>query len=223
MLATAVQQALAQSPSANDRRCIVFALPKGGLPIGVPIAQLLHRPLDIIVAKKITRPDNPELAIGAVTSDGHVIWAAPRKSSVPFLESPPDQNSEPYQKALKLAQDKAQQQFAQLVPSREASDVSGAIALVVDDGIATGMTIMAAVRSLRARQAAEVWVCVPVAPPELIPLLEALSDRVVVLATPTPFYSVSRFYRTFPQVSLEEAVECLHTYQTPHSSELKDL
>jgi predicted phosphoribosyltransferase len=71
------------------------------------------------------------------------------------------------------------------------------------------MTIAAAVQSLRAQQAAQVWICAPVAPLELLPFLKSLGDRVILLATPSPFYSVSRFYERFPQVSMEEALESL--------------
>lgn len=181
---------------------VVYALPRGGLPIAAPVARLLQCPLDIMVAKKITRPDNSELAIGAVTAEGHVVWAFQRRSA--------DQNAALHATALQEAQTHAQSQLRQLDPEGKHCSPTRKIALVVDDGIATGMTMSAAVQALRSQQAAQVWICTPVAPRELMPFLEGLSDRVIVLATPSPFYSVSRFYREFPQVSTEEAASYLH-------------
>jgi predicted phosphoribosyltransferase len=185
----------------EEIRCVAYALPKGGLPIAAPIAHLLNCPLDVIVAKKITRPDNSELAIGAVTADGHVVWSPHRR-----LITPPFNQ---YQSALEQAQSHAEAQWRELSPTGPRAKAAGAIALLIDDGIATGMTMAAAVRSLRAQQAAQVWICAPVAPVELMPFLRELGDRVVVLATPHPFHSVSRFYQEFHQLTMEEAVSYL--------------
>lgn len=195
-LAQEVLQELTEAGLLQNR-CVVLALPRGGLPIAAPIAQALHCPLDIIVAKKITRPDNTELAIGAVTADGHVIWAPYRR----LLSPPFNQN----QSALEQARAHAEAQWHDLSPTGPRSNPAGAIALLVDDGIATGMTMAAAVHSLRAQQAAQVWICAPVAPMDLMPFLHEISDRVVVLATPYPFQSVSRFYDEFSQLTTEEA------------------
>lgn len=180
---------------------IVYGLPRGGLPVAAPVARVLGCPLDIVVAKKITRPENPELAIGAVTASGQVLWAKPK----PLWEDPAL-----YQAALQQAHEKAQRQMAQFAPARPLNaDPEGAIALLVDDGIATGMTIAVAAQALQAQNPAQIWICAPVAPPELIDWLEQWSDRVIVLATPDPFYSVSRFYEEFPQVEFAEAIAYL--------------
>lgn len=204
-LAQAVLEALSTLPEHPSP--IVYALPRGGLPVAAPIAQALHCPLDVIVAKKITRPDNEELAIGAVTSDGHVVWAAPRRSDQILDRNPVLTNA--HKAALQQAQAHAQTQAQQFIPAGARPQPQGALALIVDDGIATGMTIAAAVAAARAAQAAEVWICAPIAPPDLLPFLQDLSDRVVVLATPTPFYSVSRFYQVFSQVTTEAAAAYL--------------
>jgi predicted phosphoribosyltransferase len=141
------------------------------------------------------------LAIGAVTADGHVVWASHRRSGSPL--------SEQQTIALQQAQTHAQAQLRQLSPAGQRCDPQAAIALVVDDGIATGMTMAAAVAALRAQQVAQIWICAPVAPLELMPFLKELGDRVIILATPTPFQSVSRFYKEFTQVSTAEAVRYL--------------
>lgn len=177
---------------------IVYALPRGGLPIAVPIARRLCCPLDIVVAKKITRPDNPELAIGAVTADGHILWSNQKPRNVRV------QNT-----AQEKAQEKAQAQLIDFSTARPNVNAKGALAILVDDGIATGMTMMVAAQALRSLSPAAVWICVPLAPLELMELLQAEADRAIVLETPDPFFSVSRFYGEFPQVETEVAIACL--------------
>jgi putative phosphoribosyl transferase len=205
-LAEAVLAELQDRPVSQATRFLVYALPRGGLPIAVPIVQQLACPLSVVVAKKMTRPENPELAIGAVTMNGQVRWLerSPAQQAIPDLVC---------ELAQCEAQKKAQTQWEQLAPYCPRVDVAGAIALIVDDGIATGMTIAVAAQALRAQQAAEVWLCVPVAPLDIMPSLNAWGDRVIVLATPHPFYSVSRFYKTFPQVQMEEAIALLRSVQ----------
>lgn len=183
-----------------DASYVVYALPRGGVGIGAEIAQALHCPLDILVAKKITRPQDPELAIGAVTADGQVLRSLNVRLSG-------------WQEALERAQTKAKEQLEQFrahvpVCQRHRPNVTatGKIAILVDDGIATGMTISVAAKALREQQPQEIWICAPVAPAELIKRLYEYGDRVLVLATPEPFFSVSRFYRSFPQVELETAI-----------------
>lgn len=177
---------------------IVYALPRGGLPVAAPVARLLGCPLDIIVAKKITRPENPELSIGAVTADGHVLWSRQRSLKARFREV-----------VLREAKSKAQSQFALLAPACPQVNPEGALAILVDDGIATGMTISVAVQALRMRQPAQVWIASPVAPAELMETLTQWCDRSIILETPEEFLSVSRFYELFSQVELEEAMTYL--------------
>lgn len=195
-LAQAILAQLTQDPVPEASQCVVYALPRGGLAVAAPVARALGCPLDVVVAKKITRPDNRELAIGAVTADGYVVWSSPK----PFL----DQSPTLLDSALQQAQRHAQTQLLELAPATRFSP-QGTIAILVDDGIATGMTMAAAVRAVRSQHPAQVWICAPVAPPDLMPFLQDLGDRVVILATPTPFFSVSRFYREFPQISTKEA------------------
>lgn len=195
--------------SQRHAKPIVYALPRGGLPVAEPVARLLECPLDLVVAKKITWSDNPELAIGAVTADGHMIRSR--------YEPVTPENAELWKVALHQAQEKAQAQFTQLAVHHAALDpedalvqnLTGKIALLVDDGIATGMTIAVAAQALRARHPQSIWICAPVAPQKLLESLQQWGDRVIVLAAPDPFLSVSRFYEEFPQVEMEEAMACL--------------
>lgn len=178
---------------------IVYALPRGGLPVALPIAQLLGCPLDIVVAKKISHPQNPELAIGAVTARGNTLWA----SHTPFNRK---KHNSQRQAAVTAAREQAQLQLARLAPGSPRATPQGAIAILVDDGIATGMTIAVAAQDLRAQNAVAVWICAPVAPMGLLPWLQQWSDRVILLDTPETFLSVSRFYQDFPQVETETAL-----------------
>ncbi len=184
---------------------VVYALPKGGLPIAEPISQRLGCPLDLVVAKKVTRPDNPELAIGAVTADGYVI----RSRQASLVQS----RLGSWRTALSQSQTKAKQQQAQFNAQFnggcEPVSPEGAIAILVDDGIATGMTMAVAARSLLAKRPAALLICAPVAPEPLLNELKRWCDRVVILATPPNFLSVSRFYIDFHQVEMEEAIACL--------------
>lgn len=199
-LAAAIGRSLTEA-AADETRLIVYALPRGGLPVAVPVARLLNCPLDIVVAKKISHPKNPELAIGAVTADGNVLW----DKQAPFRI----QYSHAGEVALTEALNKAQFQLAQFTPACPQVNPQGAIAILVDDGIATGMTMAVAAHALRAKQPAAVWLCTPVAPPTLLPWLRQWGDRLIVLETPEFFFSVSRFYEQFPQVEIAEALACL--------------
>ena len=192
----------AAQPLPDSTKFVVYALPRGGLPVAEAVARALGCPLDVIVAKKITRPENSELAIGAVTADGQVLWLKPAAA-----------DQMPEREALLLvAQKKAQAQLAQF-GDRPEIDPQGAIALLVDDGIATGMTMAVAVKALKTRNPLEIWICAPVAPQELVNSLNLEgASRAIILATPHPFWSVSRFYQVFTQVATEEALACLQNF-----------
>ncbi|MGK7902122.1 MAG: phosphoribosyltransferase [Hormoscilla sp.] len=216
-LASAVAVQIAQLHQEAPPRTIVYALPRGGLPVAVPIARTLGCPLDVVVAKKIAKPSNPELAIGAVTACGQVIWSTELVIDEPSLQ----------EILRRQAQEKAISQLGQLAPNRPAvsldtgellnnsplpkQDLSptGAIALLVDDGIATGMTMAVAVKALRQQNPAQIWICTPVAPQSLLAELHSWGDRAIILATPEKFGSVSRFYASFQQVQISEALACL--------------
>ena len=177
---------------------IVYALPRGGLPVAVPIARRLGCALDVVVAKKITRPDNLELAIGAATADGQVLWQKQNQQNLRLQKS-----------ALQQAENSAQSLLADLASGRPNVSAAGALAILVDDGIATGMTVAVAAQALQSQQPMALWICAPVAPPELMGFLAQIGDKSIILETPHPFYSVSRFYVEFPQVETAEALACL--------------
>ncbi|KJH73524.1 phosphoribosyltransferase [Aliterella atlantica] len=179
---------------------VVYALPRGGLPVALPIARKLKCPLSVIVSKKISHPKNPELAIGAVTTIGNVLWNE---------QNPYPKDFEP-QTALQQAVATAEAQMAQFNPACPQVSATGAVAIIVDDGIATGMTIAVAAQAIKKQQPAAIWLCAPVAPPSLLSWLQTWGDRLVILHTPESFFSVSHFYQHFEQVKTIEAIACLH-------------
>ncbi len=183
---------------------IVYALPRGGIPVAAPIARHLGCPLNIIVAKKITTIQNPELALGAVTSEGNVLWSNQKLWGGANLAW--------RQTALERAREKANAQEAEFAIGCPKINPQGKLALLVDDGIATGMTIAAAAQALKTHQPAQIWICAPVAPEGLIEWMESWCDRLVILQTPDLFLSVSRFYNKFPQITTQEALISLQEH-----------
>lgn len=190
---------------------IVYALPRGGLPVAVPIAEKLNCPLNIIAAKKISHPENPELAVGAVTASGYVQWM--RDDFWQFISRQQWRDA-----AVNRALTQARQIEMRFRPLCPQVDPKGKTILVVDDGIATGMTIIAAANALSGLAPAQIWICAPVAPLKLMSWLNSacseavkrgIKYRVIVLANPERFMSVSNFYMHFPQVETDEALACL--------------
>ena len=186
---------------------IVYALPRGGVPVAAPIARLLDCPLTIVVAKKISHPENPELAIGAVTTCGNVLWNEQKLFR-------PKNDARWREVALNKAINQAKSLEAQLILACPQVNAENATLILVDDGIATGMTIAVAATALKALSPAAVWLCTPVAPQTLLPWLEQWGDRTIVLETPEPFRSVSNFYAEFPQVDTLEVLGYLQQQKT---------
>ncbi|MFB6172677.1 MAG: phosphoribosyltransferase [Haloarculaceae archaeon] len=177
---------------------LVLAIPRGGLPVARPVADALGVPLDVVVSKKLGAPGNPELAIGAAGSDGSV-WR--NDDLIDRLGVDEDYVSREAETAAETAREKA----ATYRGDRGPPDLDGKRVLVVDDGMATGATVIAAVRLVRAAGAAHVTVAVPVGAPETVDRVETEADAVVVLSEPAAFGAVGEHYGSFEQVSDEEA------------------
>jgi putative phosphoribosyl transferase len=172
---------------------LVLAIPRGGVPIAAVIAKELGLELDIIVAHKLGAPGNPEFAIGAATSDGTVLvepWARGEPGvSDRYLQA---------EAAEQVARARAREE--RLRRGRPPADPAGRTVIVVDDGIATGATVRAAIKAARAQGAKRVVVAAPVAAAESAQRLRDEADDVVVLATPEPFFAVGLWYRHFEAV-----------------------
>jgi predicted phosphoribosyltransferase len=202
-LALAIRGVLTQRAAEYgiQLRTIVYALPRGGLPVGAPIARILNCPLTVEVAKKISHPENPELAVGAVTASGNVLW---EQHILRNRQNPLSQTI-----TVNTAINQARSLEKQLSPACPEVQPEGAIVILVDDGVATGMTMAVAATALRKLSPAEIWLCAPVVPFKLLPWLRQWGDRLIFLHTPESFLSVSHFYLEFPQVQTTQALEIL--------------
>ena len=181
---------------------IVLAIPRGGVVVGYVIAEELKLPLDVIIPRKIGAPNNPELAIGAVAEDGTAILdnnlIRYLGVSTKFIIEETEQQKQEIHRRLRLYRQDGGY-----------PNVKGLDVIVVDDGIATGSTMKAALASVKNRGAHRVTVAVPVGPPQTIEELEKLADRVVCLYTPEFFQAIGQFYSDFRQTQDEEVIELL--------------
>ncbi len=191
-------------------RPVVLALPRGGVPVGIEVARVLKAPLDLILVRKIGVPWQPELAVAAIV-DGE------RRELV---------LNEEVMAMTGVGRDEierlATQQLAEIerrralyLKDRQPISVAGTTAIVVDDGIATGTTVKAALQALRKRNPKRLVLAVPVAPPDTIEELRPHVDEIVCLEQPEPFYAIGSFYRDFHQVADEEVVEMLAAAGSP--------
>jgi putative phosphoribosyl transferase len=193
---------------------VVFALPRGGLPIGAEVARSLAAPLDVVFARKIGAPDQPELAVGAVAgvSDAPEIVLHPELVHGLGLSEEFIVQSVARELAVIARQ---RDQYAGLRPN---TDLAGRTAIVVDDGVATGMTMQAALRLLRRSAPARLIAATPVAARDAAIMLRRESDRAVLLRAPRRFSSVGGFYAAFAQVTDQEVVRLLRAANGPPSS-----
>ncbi|MHB0915793.1 MAG: phosphoribosyltransferase [Thermoleophilia bacterium] len=186
---------------------IVLGLPRGGVVVALEIAQALSLPMDVWVTRKIGAPLNPELAIGAVDTNGNTILD---NNAVRLYEV-----SDRYiREEVEQLTAEIKRRYLAYRNSEEPPAVAGKTVLVVDDGVATGFTMLAAIESLRQNKAAGIICVVPVASPRVISQLQELADEVHCLASPSYFGSVGEFYRDFTQVSDDEVVACLQAAGT---------
>jgi putative phosphoribosyl transferase len=198
---TAAKQLAAALSEYRDKHPLVLAIPRGAVPMARIIATELSGEMDVVLVRKLRAPGNPEFAIGSVDESGWVYLAdyAPQVGA-----------SDEYIKKEVAAQLEAiRQRRAQYTPVREPIDPAGRVVIVIDDGLATGATMIAALHALKAKQPKELICAVPVAPPETIEKVGAKADRVVCLSAPMNFGAVAQFYVDFPQVSDDEVIAAL--------------
>ena len=176
----------------RDSNPLVLAIPRGGVPIGRIVADALHGQLDVALVRKLGAPHNPELAIGAIDEGGRVQLA----DHAERLRADPGYVSGEAARQLALIRSRRQQYS----PLRPPLDPAGRTVIVVDDGLATGATMAAALTAVRARRPARLVCAVPVAAPDSLASITALADDVVCLLAPEDFYAVGQFYRDFSAV-----------------------
>ncbi|MDH3226647.1 MAG: phosphoribosyltransferase family protein [Thermoleophilia bacterium] len=188
---------------------IVFGVPRGGVPVAAEVALALSAPLDTVTVRKLGAPQNPELAVGAIAEGGIAVidqvFVRELRITDAELQQTIDREGREMRRRLERFRDE-----------RPARDVEGDTVLIVDDGLATGLTDLAAVRALRARGAGRIVVAVPVGSRQAIALLEEEADEVVCLMTPTELYGVGAWYRDFSPVPDEDVLRELRRAEMPN-------
>jgi predicted phosphoribosyltransferase len=176
---------------------LVLALPRGGVVVGFEVAKALNLPFDIIVTRKIGAPLNPEYAVAAVSE--HELIVSPRENPDPeYLREEVRKERREIQRRLREYRD-----------SKPEIDLKDKTVILVDDGLATGLTMEVAIREVRRQKPAKIILAVPVAPPETIEKLRPFIDELVVLNMEPMFFAVGQFYKNFPQTTDEEVKELL--------------
>jgi len=197
-------QLLAQALTFLEREkdVIVLGIPRGGVVVAAEVARVIDAPLDVYITRKIGAPYNPELAIGAIASSGDVVLDEGLIESLgvspEYVQGETERQRREIERRLKKYRG-----------NRPAQKLSGRNVLLVDDGVATGATTLAAIRALKKQEPAELVLAIPVGPLDAIARLKEGVDRLVCLDTPQPFWAVGAFYEVFDQTSDEEVVRLL--------------
>jgi len=185
-----------------DQKPIVLGLPRGGVPVAFEVAKALKAPLDVYVVRKLGVPGHEELAMGAIASGDVRVLNKPVVEDLRISEEAIETETRKEQEELKRRE-------LLYRGKRPPLDVSNRTVVLVDDGIATGSTIKAAIAALKKQKAGRIVVAVPVAPASTIDELKTEVDEVICVSTPEFFYAISLWYDEFPQTSDEEVRELL--------------
>ncbi|WHF52499.1 phosphoribosyltransferase family protein [Chryseobacterium gotjawalense] len=189
-----------------DTKGVVLAIPRGAVPMGFYIAKELHLPLDLLLTKKIGHPQNPELAVGSVSMEGRVV--DPRfNMDEDFIE----RETVRIRATLK-------DRYKKFMGNRSSIDLKDKTVIIVDDGIATGNTMLLSVDLVKHHAPEKVVVATPVAAPEALRKLRMKADEVICLYAPEDFRAVGEFYDDFSQVTDDEVIDFLNRLSTEHKT-----
>ena len=186
----------------RDGNLVILGLPRGGVPVAYEVAKVLGAPLDVLVVRKLRVPGQEELAMGAVASGNVRVL---NEEIIETLNIAPEAVKQAARRQLDEVRRQERRYRGGLPPQK----ITGRIAVLVDDGLATGATMRAAIAATRIHKPARVVVAVPVAPPDTVEMLARDADEVVCPATPEPFDSVGRWYHDFAQVTDNEIRQLL--------------
>ncbi|SFF26198.1 phosphoribosyltransferase [Flavobacterium xueshanense] len=186
----------------QDTNSVILAVPRGGVPVGFVISKILHLPLDIVLAKKIGHPSNKEFAIGAVSMDSMII---DEHSDIPkkYIDN----------EIIRLRQ-QLDEKYGRYMGDRKPLAIENKNVILVDDGIATGNTLLSCITMLRKKNPSKIIVAVPVLPFDTVPLFEKNADELIYLTASKYFRGVGSFYEKFNQVEDEEVTQMLRLATT---------
>jgi len=182
----------------DTKNAIILALPRGGVPVACMIKKALNVPMDVVISKKIGAPYNPEYAIGAMSEWGDVEINVYEEYDRDYIEQ--------QRKEIKKKIEEYIQKYRQ---GRKLPSIQGKEVILVDDGIATGLTMLSVINSLKKKKPKRIIVAVPVAPPEVVEKFEKIVE-IVVVEKPDFFMAIGSFYEDFHQLTDEEVIEYLN-------------
>ena len=196
----------------KSRHPVILALPRGGVSVAAEVAAALDAPLDLLLVRKIGLPSQPELAMGAVT-DGEEPTVIRNSDVIEFSGISADE----FDAVCEEERNEIERRRKRYLGDRARSKVKGQVVIIIDDGIATGATTLAAIRAVRRREPRELVLAVPVAPLDTINMLQPEVDAVVCLDTPEDLGAIGYFYRDFHQVSDDEVIATLRRFPANRS------
>lgn len=197
----AAQRLAKKLSTYKDMNPLILAIPRGAVPMAKIIADELNGEFDVVLVRKLRAPFSPEFAIGSVDESGWTYiadYAASAGGTPEYIES-----------EKRLQMETIRTRRAQYTPIRPPIDPAGRIVIVIDDGLATGSTMISALHGLRAKNPKKLICAVPVSPPDTLEKVADMADEVVCLDAPDYFQAVGQFYSSFPQVEDEEVIEIL--------------
>ncbi len=187
----------------DDPNAVILALPRGGVVVAEPIAKTLNLPIDLVIPRKIGAPLNPEYAIGAITEYGDQQFNEDELKSV---------NKDWLDKAIKDEVEEAKRRREVYLKNRQQIDLKDKNVIVIDDGIATGMTMEVAIKSIKGQKPAKIIIAVPNCSKDSQAELEKQVDEFISLTTPAIYFAVGQFYDEFPQTSDQEVTGILDKF-----------
>jgi putative phosphoribosyl transferase len=188
----------------NQAGLIVLGIPRGGVVVAAEVAHALNAPLDVFLAHKLGAPSNPELAIGAMTSDGTILLDDLLVRELQISEHAISDEAEHQRKEI-------ERRLQVYRRDRPPLAVKNKTVVLIDDGVATGSTVLASLHALRKQQPAKLILAIPVGPADTVQRLAHECDQLIAINVPAQFWAVGQFYVTFGQTSDEEVIELLNT------------